>query len=259
MGKSLANIRTGMVCFQLSSSKLEAGKRMTEDIAFIFDMDGTIVDNMLVHNQTWQTVLADEGVQIDIDEFNRQTTGKKTPEILRLYLGEKATGAEIARISEKKEAIYRQVFRPYLRAIAGLPGFLEQTRRLHIPVGLATSAGKVNIEYILSGTGLKAYFDVLVSGEEVTLGKPDPEIFLIAARRLGISPQHCLVFEDSLLGIEAACRAGMLSIAITTSIPAGDFAGRCSVLEMAGDFTNLHPAQVIHLFNEREGGTPPAG
>ena len=115
---------------------------MTANIAFIFDMDGTIVDNMRVHNQTWQIVMADEGVQIDIDDFNRQTTGKKTPEILRLYLGERATEVEIQRISEKKENIYRQVFRPYLRAIAGLPGFLEETRKLHIPVALATSAGK---------------------------------------------------------------------------------------------------------------------
>lgn len=232
---------------------------MTEDIAFIFDMDGTVVDNMRVHNQIWQTVLAEEGMQIDMDEFNRQTTGKKTSEILRLYLGEKATGAEISRLSEKKEAIYRQVFRPYLRAIAGLPGFLEQAQRLHIPLALATSASKTNIEYVISGTGLKPYFDVLVSGEEVAQGKPDPEIFLVAARRLGILPQRCLVFEDSLLGVEAACRAGMLAIAITTTIPAEDFEGRCPVLEMAGDFLDLHPGQIIRLFNKRDGETPSAG
>jgi len=230
---------------------------MNEEIAFIFDMDGTIVDNMLVHNQTWQTVLADEGVQIDIDEFNRQTTGKKTPEILRLFLGERATPAEISRISEKKETIYRQVFRPYLRAIAGLQGFLEQSRRLRIPVALATSAGKVNIEYTLTGTGLKPYFDVLVSGEEVQQGKPDPEIFLIAARRLGIPPQRCLVFEDALLGVEAACRAGMKAIAITTTIPAKDFEGRCPVLQIASDFLDLHPAQVIRLFNQQDVRTSP--
>ena len=232
---------------------------MTGDIAFIFDMDGTIVDNMHVHNQTWQTVLAEEGVQIDIDEFNRQTMGMRTPEILRLYLGERATGAEIAHISEKKEANYRKAFRPYLRAIAGLPGFLEQARRLQIPVALATAAGKANIEYVLSGTGLKPYFEVLVSGEEVAQGKPHPEIFLVAARRLGISPQQCMVFEDSLLGVEAACRAGMKAIAITTSIPAKDFTGVCPVLEIAGDFLDLQPGQVIQLFNEQDGETPPAG
>jgi beta-phosphoglucomutase len=226
---------------------------MSGEIAFIFDMDGTIVDNMRVHNQTWQTVLADEGVQIDIEEFNRQTTGKKTPEILRLFLGERASGDEIQRISDKKETIYRQVFRPYLRAIAGLPGFLEQARRLGVPLALATSAGKVNIEYTLTGTGLKAYFDVLVGGEEVQHGKPDPEIFLMAAQRLGIPPQRCLVFEDALLGVEAACRAGMKAIAITTTIPAKDFVGVCPVLEIAGDFLDLRPEQVIRLFNQQDG------
>ncbi len=222
---------------------------MATDIAFIFDMDGTIVDNMRVHNQTWQIVLADEGVQIDIDEFNRQTTGKKTPEILTLYLGERVSGAEIIRITEKKESIYRQVFRPHLRPIAGLPGFLEKTRQLHIPVALATSAGKVNIEYVLSGTGLKPYFDARISGEEVVQGKPDPEIFLVAAQQLGVLPQRCLVFEDSLLGVEAACRAGMQAIAITTSIPASDFVGVCPVLAMASDFVDLQPEQVIELFH----------
>ena len=221
---------------------------MTENIAFIFDMDGTIVDNMRVHNQTWQIVMADEGVQIDIDDFNRQTTGKKTPEILRLYLGERATEAEIQRISEKKENIYRQVFRPYLRAIAGLPGFLEEARKLHIPVALATSAGKTNIEYTLSGTGLKPYFDVLVGGEDVLQGKPDPEIFLMAAQRLGIPAPRCLVFEDALLGIEAACRAGMKAVAITTTLPAKDFVGLCPVVEIASDFMDLHPDQFTRLF-----------
>jgi beta-phosphoglucomutase family hydrolase len=226
---------------------------MSGEIAFIFDMDGTIVDNMRVHNQTWQTVLADEGIQIDIDEFNRQTTGKKTPEILRLYLGERATGVEIQRISEKKETIYRQVFRPYLRAIAGLPGFLEKARRMAVPVALATSAGKTNIEYTLTGTGLKAYFDVLVGGEDVLHGKPDPEIFLMAAKRLRIPPQRCLVFEDALLGVEAACRAGMKAIAITTTIPAEYFVGVCPVLEIAADFLDLQPEQVIRLFNQQDG------
>ncbi len=222
---------------------------MTENnIAFIFDMDGTVVDNMRVHNQTWQTVLADEGLQIDIDDFNRQTTGKKTPEILRLYLGEKATPEEITRIAEKKEDIYRRVFRPYLRAIAGLTGFLEEARRLHIPVGLATSAGKTNIEYTLSGTGLKPYFDVLVGGDEVLQGKPDPEIFLMTARRLGVDVRRCLVFEDALLGIEAARRAGMKAVAITTTIPARDFVGVCPVVEIASDFLDLHPSQFTQLF-----------
>ena len=221
---------------------------MTDNIAFIFDMDGTIVDNMRVHNQTWQIVMADEGVQIDIEDFNRQTTGKKTPEILRLYLGERATEAEIQRISEKKENIYRQVFRPYLRSIAGLPGFLEETRKLHIPVALATSAGKTNIEYTLSGTGLKPYFDVLVGGEEVSQGKPDPEIFLVAAQRLGILPQRCLVFEDALLGVEAACQAGMKAVAITTTLRAKDFVGLCPVVEIASDFLDLHPSQFFRLF-----------
>jgi beta-phosphoglucomutase family hydrolase len=223
---------------------------MTENIAFIFDMDGTIVDNMRVHNQIWQTVMADEGVQIDIDDFNRQTTGKKTPEILRLYLGEKATPAEIIRIAEKKEEIYRRVFRPSLRAIAGLPGFLEEARRLHIPVGLATSAGKTNIEYTLSGTGLKPYFDVLVGGEDVLQGKPDPEIFLKAAHELGIPAQRCLVFEDALLGIEAASRAGMKAVAITTTIPAKDFTGLNHVVEITSDFMDLHAAQFTSIFNE---------
>jgi beta-phosphoglucomutase family hydrolase len=225
---------------------------MTESIAFIFDMDGTVVDNMPVHNQIWQEILAEEGVRIDKGEFNRQTTGKTTPEILRSVLGEKVDEAEIERIAKKKEAKYRKVYRPHLVPIDGLPDFLAESRSQQIPVALATSAGTINVEFVLSGVSLRPYFSVIVSGDEVTHGKPNPEIFLLAAQRLGIPPQRCLVFEDSLLGVEAACQAGMQAVAITTSIPCKEFEGRCPVLCMARNYTEIYPQELIQLFHARK-------
>ena len=110
------------------------------------------------------------------------------------------------------------------------------------------NTSKTNIEYTLSGTGLKPYFDVIVGGEDVKQGKPDPEIFLMTARQLGIPAPRCLVFEDALLGIEAACQAGMKAVAITTTLRAKDFVGLCPVVEIASDFLDLHPSQFVRLF-----------
>jgi beta-phosphoglucomutase family hydrolase len=215
--------------------------------AFIFDMDGTLIDNMRVHNRIWIDLLASKGIFIEEEEFHRQTTGKTTPEILRILFGSRMSEEELARFAEHKEQIYRDKFRPFLQPVTGAQHFLVETRRLGVAVGLATSAGKKNIEYVLSGTALSVYFDVVVSGEDVRRGKPDPEIFLLAAQRLNVPARECLVFEDSPLGIEAARLAGMQAVAITTTIPQDEFLKLNNVIRAAKDFTDLEPCQFARV------------
>jgi len=216
--------------------------------AFIFDMDGTLVDNMRVHNRIWIDLLAGKGIFIEEEEFHRRTTGKITPEILRMLFGSRMSEEEIVRFAEHKEEIYRKNFRPFLQPVPGAQAFLAEARRLGIAVGLATSAGKKNIEYVLSGTALSDYFDVLISGEDVRRGKPDPEIFLLAAQKLNAPAGQCLVFEDSPLGIEAARLAGMQAVAITTTIPQDEFLKLNNVIRAAKDFTELEPGQFTRAF-----------
>ena len=109
----------------------------------------------------------------------------------------------------------------HLRPLIGLPEFLQQARAAGMRLGVATAADLVNAAFVLEGIGLRQVFDVIVTADDITRGKPDPEIFLLAAQRLGVPPGRCLVFEDAPMGIEAARRAGMLAVALTTSISSG--------------------------------------
>jgi beta-phosphoglucomutase family hydrolase len=204
--------------------------------ALIFDMDGTLVHNMPIHNQAWHDTLAEAGVQIDMDEFNRATTGKKTPEILRMMLGPQLTDSEMAYWGERKEALYRERFACCREPLPGLLHLLEQAHALGIPMAVASAAPPDNIPFILDELDLRRHFQAVVGGEDVQNGKPHPEIFLKSARMLGVEPANCLVFEDALAGIEAASRAGMDAVMICTTIDAQEVAGQphalCAVPEV---------------------------
>jgi beta-phosphoglucomutase len=207
--------------------------------ALIFDMDGTLVHNMPIHNQAWQDTLAEAGVQIDLDEFNRATTGKKTPEILRMTLGPQLNDSEMAYWGERKEALYRKRFACCREPLPGLLDLLEQAQTLGLPMAVASAAPPDNITFILDELDLRRHFQAVVGGEDVQHGKPNPEIFLKSARILGVEPENCLVFEDALAGIEAARRAGMDAVMICTTIDAQEVAGQPHVLRAVPDFTHL--------------------
>jgi beta-phosphoglucomutase len=207
--------------------------------ALIFDMDGTLVHNMPIHNQAWQDTLAEVGVHIDQQEFNRLTTGKKTQEILRMYLGSQLSDSELAYWGDRKETLYRERFACCREPLPGLLHLLDQARALGIPMAVASAAPPGNIDFILDELDLRRYFQVVVGGHDVQHGKPHPEIFLKSARMLGIEPVRCLVFEDALTGIEAARRAGMHAVLICTTIDAHEIAGQPLVLRAVSDFTDL--------------------
>lgn len=207
--------------------------------ALIFDMDGTLVHNMPTHNQAWQDTLAESGVQIDLDEFNRATTGKKTPEILRMMLGAQLSDADLAYWGDRKEALYRERFVHLREPLPGLLHLLEQAATLGLPMAVATASPPANIPFILDDLNLRRYFKFVVGGHDVQFGKPHPEIFLKSARMLAVEPNRCLVFEDALGGIEAARRAGMDAVMICTTIAAQEVAGLPHVLRAVPDFTYL--------------------
>ena len=186
--------------------------------AFIFDMDGTMVDNMAFHNQVWIDFLNEKGAQVDPETFNDRTAGKTNPEIFHMFLGDQFEDALIPAYSREKESRYRETYRQYIQPVRGLLEFLSAAQAAGIRLGLATSAGPENMDYVLRGLNINGAFQAVVNGEEIVRGKPDPEIFLETAKRLGVAPEACLVFEDSRGGIEAARRAGMPAVVITTSM-----------------------------------------
>jgi beta-phosphoglucomutase len=184
-------------------------------------MDGTLVDSRAYHWRSWQEALAADGVAVTEARF-LATFGRRNDEILRQWLGADATPERIRRVGDAKEAAYRRIVAE--EGLSPLAGVAEWVRRLDEAgwrQAVASSAPRLNVEVVLRVIGLGRRFAALVAAEDVRHGKPDPEVFLAAAERLGVPPQRCIVVEDVDHGIEAARRAGMRAIGVG-GVEAGD-------------------------------------
>jgi len=178
-------------------------------------MDGTLVDSAEYHWQAWRDTMSRQGFPITHEQF-LATFGQRNDSILRQWLGEKATPELIERIGNAKEGLYRQLVREH--GIARLPGAMEWVNLLHQQgwrQAIASAAPRANIETILDVLHASECFEAIVSADDVHRGKPDPEVFLIAATKLGVAPKHCIVVEDAAHGVEAARAAGMKSIGVS--------------------------------------------
>lgn len=214
--------------------------------AFIFDMDGVLIDNMRVHTQAWLELFGDLGAKMDAQEFLSKTSGMKAADVLKHFLGTRLKTKDIPVYVAQKEFLYRVLIRKQMKPAAGVLKFLAETKRLKLRIGLATGGGQRNIDFLLGGFKIKPYFSAVVGAGDVKRGKPHPEPYLKAARLLGVSPQTCLVFEDALPGVEAARRAGMQTVALTTSHRAAEFNAFPNVIRTAPNFVSLNPAQLIN-------------
>jgi beta-phosphoglucomutase family hydrolase len=209
--------------------------------AFLFDMDGVVVHNMPAHTEAWRRFFEARGIRLETREFLEKTMGMPTREVLAYYFKRPVPPEEAAALAPVKEALYRELYAPGRRAARGLRAFLLRAKADGLRLGLGTGSGEDNIAFILDGLKLRGCFDAVVGGGDVRRGKPDPETFLTLAAKLGAAPRDCVVFEDALLGEEAARRAGMAVVAITTSHRAREF--RSPAL-CARDFLRLSPESV---------------
>jgi beta-phosphoglucomutase family hydrolase len=207
--------------------------------ALIFDMDGTIIDNMGVHIQTWLEMLSSINIHINAEEFLRRANGRTNDEIMRMLIDPNMTDDRVQALADRKEAHYRELYRSQLKAVAGFHELIRQARARGIKLAVATSAPRENVDFVLDGLAIRSDFDVVVDAEGIEKGKPDPEIFLTTAQRLGVSPENCVVFEDSYAGLEAARRAGMTVIALATTHEAKAFAGLDYLDRIVWDFSEI--------------------
>lgn len=208
--------------------------------ALIFDMDGTIVDNMDFHTQAWIAFFARRGKTIEPDAFFRDTAGRQGKEILRHYIGEDLNDDELATLNHEKEGLYRELYGPHRRTIPGFDAFIEAGAARGWKLAVATSASPGSARFILDEMDLRPRFDAVVVGTvDVPRGKPHPDVFLKAADRCETMPAQCIVFEDAPLGVEAARRAGMRAVVLTTTLPAEAFAEFDNVVAIVNDFTQL--------------------
>jgi beta-phosphoglucomutase family hydrolase len=206
--------------------------------AVLFDLDGTLVDNMKAHIEAWIVVGRKLGRELTSEEILRDFSGRKNEEILPKVAGRPLTPAELEALAEEKEALYRELYAPDLRLLDGAAALLDELATHGVACGIASAAPRKNRDFVLNGLGLRSRMGAIVGAEEVTRGKPAPDLFLEAARRLGCEPHATLVFEDAVLGVQAGRAAGMTVCAVTTSESSEVLAAAGAQLTIA-DFTQL--------------------
>jgi beta-phosphoglucomutase family hydrolase len=197
-----------------------------EGLAIILDMDGVIIDSNPVHRNAWSIYNRRFGIETD-EAMQQRMYGKRNDEIVRDFMGSDLTAAEVRAHGAAKERLYRELMAGALPG-ALVPGVREfLARHARAPIGVATNAEPENVDFVLDTASLRGYFQVIIDGHQVRNPKPDPEIFLRAAALLEIAACDCIVFEDSLPGLEAARNAGMRTVGVKTThtaLPDADLA-----------------------------------
>src|SRR5215469_1288943 len=211
----------------------------------IFDLDGVLIDSHPAHMRAWKLFLSSLGREVSDEELEVVLEGQKREDILRHFLGE-LTEQQVRQYGAQKEALFRSSV-PEIKITVGLPEFLRQTATSGLAMALASSGSRARVEYLVKELGFHQYFPAIVTGDDVTTGKPDPAIFNLTARRMGVDSREILVCEDAVNGIQAAKLAGMKCLAIAAN-------GRGPILEKAGadkiisDFSAVTLEELKKLF-----------
>ena len=209
---------------------------MTE--AVVFDMDGVLIDSGAHHRAAWRALLEELGEEPAHPEHWRLTIGRPSEEAVPLLLGRPMSEYEARRLARRKRDLYVHLARGGIVTVPGVSRFVADLARRKIPRAVGTSASGFDVNRLLAGAGLRRYFDVIVTADDVTYGKPDPEVYLLAAARMRVTPERCVVFEDSLVGVEAARSAGMRAIGITTA-HTGEELVQAGAERAVGDFEEI--------------------
>jgi HAD superfamily hydrolase (TIGR01509 family) len=188
------------------------------ELAALFDMDGVIVDNMAFHQKAWELFFDKYRPSMTLEEFMLQF-GRTNRDLFQVLFKRKISAEEEARFGEEKEALYREAYASHVEAVPGFVDFIADLKAHDVRTAVATSAPRINLDFVLERLPIVPYLDVLADSSWVTRGKPDPEIYLKTASALGCLPKTCVVFEDSFAGIRSGQNAGMKVVALATTHP----------------------------------------
>lgn len=182
--------------------------------AAIWDMDGTLVDTAELHFRAWVELTSQIGKPFSHADF-QATFGRRNPEIIRQLFDAHATDKIVSELGDRKESLYRSATKRHgVELLPGARSLLVAIKAMNWQQAIGSSAPRANLDLILELTDTRNEFDVVVSAEDTNRGKPDPQVFLVAAERLGVEPSRCVVFEDAIAGVEAAKAAGMACVAV---------------------------------------------
>ena len=210
----------------------------TKTDALIFDMDGTMIDSMPWHARSWSEFARRHGVEMALVDILRRTTGRTGTESMNQLFQRDVELSEARLLVAEKEAIYRELFAPVFAEVAGFKAFAGLAMARGLKVGVGTAGDQHNIAFAMAGLAMVSAPHAVVGGDEGLAGKPEPAIFLEAARRMGVAAAACVVFEDAPFGIEAARRAGMRAVAVCTSHSAEELSGP-HVIASVRDYNQL--------------------
>lgn len=218
-----------------------------QQFAVIFDMDGVIVNNGKYHKQAWEEFSKKHIIPFSEEKFKTVFFGRTNEQVLPKLFKRDLSRQEIRQLADEKELIYRKIFAPHLAPVEGLRHFLNELNQAKIPIGIATSAPKENVSFIINGLAIENYIRTIVNDSMVFAGKPAPDIYIETAKLLNKKPGNCVVFEDSLSGTQSAWNAGAKVIALTTTMPAKEHTFAHHIIN---DFTEIS-IQIIcqKLFN----------
>lgn len=205
--------------------------------ALLFDLNGTMVDDMNYHIQAWYRISRELGAALTLEEVKAECYGKNGEVLERIFPG-RFTEEEKNRISIEKEIQYRLEFKPYLKLLDGLDKFLALAHAHGWKMGIGSAAIQSNVDFVLDGLNIRHYFGAIVSADQVVHSKPDPETFLTCARLLDTDPSRCIVFEDAPKGVESAVRAGMKTVILTTMHEKHEFSHYPDTLLFTRDYTD---------------------
>ncbi|WP_400192492.1 HAD family hydrolase [Hymenobacter sp. B81] len=221
---------------------------MINDHALLFDMDGVLIDNTRYQARAFQLLFRELGLSTNARQLLRRLNGMPATNILKTVFRAPVPAKELKQYADRREFLYRVLYWDKRRELAGLSPFLRAARAAGFKLGLGTGSAPETIGYILDHLDLRRYFDMVIGKEDVDKGKPHADTFAVAARRLGVPPARCVVFEDAILGEQAAYRAGMHVIGVSTTLRPEQFQAPLAVIP---DFTELTPERVLNLLEQR--------
>jgi HAD superfamily hydrolase (TIGR01509 family) len=205
--------------------------------AFLFDLNGTMIDDMDYHIRAWHHILNNLGANLSMERVKKECYGKNHELLERIFPG-RFSFEEKDKMSFEKERSYQEAFRPGLKLINGLPAFLEKAHKEKIKMAIGSAAIRYNIDFVLDGLNIRHFIDAIVSADDVVHSKPHPETFRNCAQALGVAEHTCLVWEDAPKGVEAAQNAGMDCMVITTMHRPDEFSAYPNVIGFIKDYND---------------------
>lgn len=209
--------------------------RDARDIGVIFDMDGVLIDSADAHFRSWQVLAEEHGARVTRDQFQR-TFGRANRDIVPLLFGD-VSATELIWLADRKEEIYRDSIRADPPLVEGASRLLEELHARGARLAVGSSGPPANIRLVVESLKAAAFFGAVVSGDDVQRGKPDPQVFALAARRLELPPAQCVVVEDAPVGVQAAQAAGMRAVAVMIHHSAQAFPGADLVVERLAELS----------------------